>query len=99
MPRGNLETIFPRILSLDTIRFLLNKYVFSDNENLTPIRFDYKESFLLMRKHRIDLNFIYDHYPSEFIAHAEDFVSQVANEDYLNLFLSTLKYFVDFDIT
>eukprot|EP01132_Coremiostelium_polycephalum_P004274 gene4274-5347_t len=78
MPRGNLETISPRSLTLSTIRELLNEY-------------KYGTAFSLMRRNRIDMNFIYDHNPIDFIKHIEEFVDQVSNIDYLNLFISSLR--------
>ena len=50
MPRGNLETVFPRALVLSSVR-----------RNLDSLRF--REAFLDMRKHRINLNLMYDHNP------------------------------------
>lgn len=50
MPRGNLETIFPRVLVLSSVR-----------RHLDQLR--YGDAFKIMRKHRINLNLIYDHDP------------------------------------
>lgn len=44
-----------------------------------------------MRKHRIDLNLIYDHNPSEFLSHLQEFVTQVNSVEHFNLFLSNLR--------
>lgn len=43
------------------------------------------------RRHRIDLNILYDHEPKSFLSNVELFVNQVENVDYLNLFLSSLR--------
>ncbi|SCZ89323.1 BZ3500_MvSof-1268-A1-R1_Chr1-1g01107 [Microbotryum saponariae] len=83
MPRGNLETICPRPLVLRIVRQELD-------------RGHYRTAFLTCRRHRIDLNILYDHNPTTFRAHLPDFVSQVKEVDYLNLFLSGLK---DEDVT
>ncbi|GAA5870104.1 hypothetical protein JCM1840_003583 [Sporobolomyces johnsonii] len=83
MPRGNLETICPRPLVLRVVRDFL------DNRR-------YRSAFLLSRRHRIDLNLLYDHDPSAFEAHLAEFVDQVKDVDHLNLFLSGLK---DEDVT
>lgn len=56
----------------------------------------FRSAFLLCRKHRIDLNLLYDHNPSFFTAHLSEFVDQVKDVDHLNLFLSGLK---DEDVT
>ncbi len=50
MPRGNLETIYPRALVLSSVRRALD-------------RVDYKSAFVAMRKHRINLNLLHDHHP------------------------------------
>ena len=50
MPRGNLETICPRALVLSSVRGSLDQLKF-------------REAFITMRKHRINLNLIYDHNP------------------------------------
>jgi elongator complex protein 1 len=44
-----------------------------------------------MRKHRIDLNFLYDHNPQQFMESIELFVKQINSVDNLNLFMSSLK--------
>lgn len=52
----------------------------------------YREAFLTCRKHRIDLNILYDHDPAAFMQHLTSFVEQIDAVDYINLFLSGLKY-------
>ncbi|KAN0047501.1 hypothetical protein ACTA71_001883 [Dictyostelium dimigraforme] len=78
MPRGNLEAISPRSLTLATIREMINNH-------------QYLSAFLTMRRNRIDMNFLYDHNPTDFIRHIEDFVDQIQQIDYLNLFISSLR--------
>ncbi|CAH1762567.1 10141_t:CDS:10, partial [Entrophospora sp. SA101] len=78
MPRGNLETIHPRALVLSSVKEFLN-------------RFDYLSAFIACRKHRIDLNILYDHAPNLFLKNVQSFVTQIANVDFLNLFLSNLR--------
>ncbi|KAF9422466.1 hypothetical protein HW555_001864 [Spodoptera exigua] len=78
MPRGNLETIQPRPLSLKIIGEFLD-------------RLQYHEAFDLMRKQRINLNLIYDHDPEKFVKHIEVFLDSVKNISWLNLFLSDLE--------
>lgn len=56
----------------------------------------YRAAFLGCRRHRIDLNILYDHNPVAFKSHLSDFITQVKEVDYLNLFLSGLK---DDDVT
>jgi len=56
----------------------------------------YRAAFLACRRHRIDLNILFDHDPSSFQANLADFVAQVKEVDHLNLFLSGLK---DEDVT
>ena len=77
MPRGNLETIMPRIIVLDEIKKdILNK--------------KYENAFLLCRKNKINLNLIYDIEPKSFIDNLSLFIQEVKKEDYLNLFLNSL---------
>ncbi|KAJ8714548.1 hypothetical protein PYW07_002773 [Mythimna separata] len=78
LPRGNLETIQPRPLSLKII-----------GEYLDGLQ--YQEAFDLMRKQRINLNLIYDHDPEKFINNIEVFLESVQNISWLNLFLSELQ--------
>ncbi|KAK3728978.1 hypothetical protein QZH41_008724, partial [Actinostola sp. cb2023] len=78
MPRGNLETIHPRALVLSYLQKAL------DN-------FQYKVAFATMRRHRINLNLIYDHSPKLFTDNVETFVRHVESVNFLNLFLSDLN--------
>ncbi|KAF6767348.1 IKI3 [Kalmanozyma brasiliensis GHG001] len=83
MPRGNLETIYPRPLVLEVVR-----------RNIHARRFG--AAFRICRTHRMDVNILCDHNPSSFMANVASFVEQVADVDYLNLFLSGLR---DEDVT
>ncbi|KAJ1921502.1 putative elongator complex protein 1 [Mycoemilia scoparia] len=83
MPRGNLETIRPRALTLSMVRQWVDQG-------------DYHSAFLACRSNRIDMNILYDHNPEQFIEKVGDFIEQVKNVDYLNLFVSDLK---DEDVT
>ena len=77
LPRGNLETIMPRLIVLDEIKKdVLNK--------------KYETSFLLCRKNKINLNLIYDIDPKLFMDNLSLFIKEVKKEDYLNLFLNSL---------
>ncbi len=83
MPRGNLETIYPRPLVLEVVR-----------RNIDAKR--YGAAFRICRTHRLDVNILYDHNPDGFMSNVATFVQQVADVDYLNLFLSGLR---DEDVT
>ncbi|KAF8925154.1 hypothetical protein BGZ58_001096 [Dissophora ornata] len=78
MPRGNLETVAPRAMVLSVTRDALDKC-------------DFRTAFVTCRKHRIDLNILYDHNPKVFMENMTEFVKQVKDVDYLNLFLSFLR--------
>lgn len=78
LPRGNLETIQPRVLSLVIIGELLDAH-------------HYGKAFDLLRKQRINLNLLVDHNPSEFLAHISEFILDINNIQWLNLFLSDLQ--------
>lgn len=76
-PRGNLETINPRIMILLGVR----KDIKSKN---------YKNAFITCRTHRIDLDILHDYDPELFMNNVELFVKQIDRVDYLDLFVSCL---------
>lgn len=78
MPRGNLEAIQPRPLSLKVIGEYLDEQ-------------KYHEAFDLMRKQRINLNLIYDHNPKKFLDSIDVFLESINNNSWLSLFLSDLE--------
>ncbi|KAI1007143.1 Elongator complex protein 1 [Podosphaera aphanis] len=78
MPRGNLETIYPRAMVLAGIRRLIEEK-------------NYKKAFAHCRMQRVDMNLLYDHAPQQFLANIELFVHQVKKTTYLDLFLSSLR--------
>lgn len=82
-PRGNLETINPRIMVLSGVRKFIQKK-------------DYKQAFLTCRVHRIDLDLLYDYDPQLFLDNLESFIAQLDRVDYLDLFVSGLH---DEDVT
>jgi hypothetical protein len=68
IPRGNLETIVPRVFTLSSVRMLLDR--------CPP---QWGEAVELMRQHRVDMNLFYDHRPASFArAWLTDGVPQVA---------------------
>jgi elongator complex protein 1 len=78
MPRGNLETIYPRALVLAGVRRNIEKL-------------DYKSAFLACRQHRVDMNIIYDHMPTQFLEHVPEIIKQLGKAEYIDLFVSQLK--------
>ncbi|KAI9801398.1 MAG: hypothetical protein M1825_003377 [Sarcosagium campestre] len=78
MPRGNLETIFPRALVVAGIR----KSIMAK---------EYKAAFVACRNHRVDMNILYDHAPKQFMASIDLFLSQVKKVEHVDLFLSQLR--------
>lgn len=78
MPRGNLETIFPRVLVLAGIRRSIEAK-------------DYLPAFLACRNHRVDLNILHDHAAAEFLGSVELFIDQLKKIEYIDLFLSQLR--------
>jgi len=79
MPRGNLETVYPRALVLAGIRDSIQAK-------------KYKKAFIACRNHRVDMNILHDYNAEAFIADAELFVDQVGKSEYIDLFLSQLRY-------
>lgn len=77
-PRGNLETFYPRIMTLTHVR-----------EDIKRKRYDL--AFSTCRVHRIDLNLLYDYQPQQFIDSVELFIRQMKTTDYIDLFLSGLQ--------
>lgn len=77
MPRGNLETIYPRALVLAGIRSCISKQ-------------DYKKAFSICRARRVDLNILYDYAPTQLMDNVDLFLNQVRKVEYVDLFLSSL---------
>ncbi|KAK9466881.1 IKI3 family-domain-containing protein [Lipomyces arxii] len=77
MPRGNLETIYPRLLVLEGVRRNIEKR-------------DYLEAFKACRIHRVNLDILYDYDPQLFMDNVEMFVKALGKVDYLDLFMSGL---------
>lgn len=82
-PRGNLETIYPRIMVLAEVR----KNILLKN---------YREAFLKCRTHRINLDLLYDYAPDLFMENLQHFIDEINDVDYLNLFVSCL---IEDDVT
>ncbi|KAM0325355.1 hypothetical protein ACHAQA_007340 [Verticillium albo-atrum] len=78
MPRGNLETIFPRAMVVAGIRKLV------DEKN-------YARAFSYCRTQRVDMNILYDHQPEQFLANVGLFLDQLQDVTYIDLFLSSLR--------
>ncbi|KAI0453178.1 IKI3 family-domain-containing protein [Xylaria acuta] len=83
MPRGNLETIFPRAMVIAGIRKLIEAL-------------DYERAFAFCRTQRVDMNILYDHKPDQFLASVGVFLEQVGDVANIDLFLSSLR---DEDVT
>ncbi|WXC61328.1 hypothetical protein SNK03_007204 [Fusarium graminearum] len=78
MPRGNLETVFPRALVVAGIRNLI------DEKN-------YARAFSYCRTQRVDMNILYDHQPEQFLANVGLFLDQIPDVAHIDLFLSSLR--------
>ncbi len=64
MSRGNLETFYPRLLVLDSVlESVMNR--------------NYLEAFELVRKNKVNPNFLYDIDPEGFLTNIEKFVKQI----------------------
>ncbi|KAG7796246.1 hypothetical protein KL929_003437 [Ogataea haglerorum] len=76
-PRGNLETIHPRIMILTEVRqFIRNRR--------------YAEAFVACRTHRIALDILHDYDSELFFNNVEHFIKEIKRPDYIELFMSTL---------
>ncbi|XP_077256116.1 elongator complex protein 1 isoform X1 [Temnothorax americanus] len=81
LPRGNLECIQPRALSVHILKCYLNNC-------------DYLTALAIMTKQRINLNLLYDHDPQLFMDNVKKFVEDLVQHkklNWLNLFLSELQ--------
>ncbi len=79
MPRGNLETINPRPLVMEIVKQDVDKA-------------DCAKAFAACRRYRIDLNAFVEHDKETLMGRLAEFVEQVENVDYINLFLTTFGY-------
>ena len=77
MPRGNIEVIHPRSLSI----VLLADHLDSGN---------FKEAFMLARTQRINLNLLVDHNMNRFLASISQLVEQISRPDYLSIFIADI---------
>ncbi|KAG6022003.1 hypothetical protein E4U41_002338 [Claviceps citrina] len=78
MPRGNVETIFPRAMVVAGIRGLIEEK-------------DYARAFHCCRTQRVDMNMLYDHQPAQFLANVGLFLDQLKDVAHIDLFLSSLR--------
>jgi elongator complex protein 1 len=78
MPRGNLETVYPRALVLAAIRRSIE-----DDQ--------YGEAFLACRNQRVDMNILHDHNPGRFLANVEKIVEQINRVEHIDLLLSQFR--------
>ncbi|KAK5095668.1 putative elongator complex protein 1 [Lithohypha guttulata] len=83
MPRGNLETIYPRIMVLSGIR-----------EHIDSL--EYRKAFLACRNHQVDLNILYDYNPELWSCNLKKFVEQLKKPSRIDEFIQKLK---DEDVT
>ncbi|EXJ85200.1 hypothetical protein A1O3_05875 [Capronia epimyces CBS 606.96] len=79
MPRGNLETIYPRLLVLTGIRHHLKQQ-------------DYLTAFLACQTHQVDMNILYDYDPETLLANVPKFIDQLKKPSRVDEFLSKLKH-------
>ncbi|WZH48120.1 IKI3 family-domain-containing protein [Fusarium acuminatum] len=78
MPRGNLETVFPRAMVIAGIRNLIDKK-------------NYARAFSYCRTQRVDMNILYDYQPEQFLANVGLFLDQIPDVAHIDLFLSSLR--------
>lgn len=77
-PRGNLETVYPRLLVLSGIRIAITNK-------------SWAEAWRKAKVHRIDTNIMCDHSPELFLSNLKPFISELRSSTELDLFLSGLK--------
>ncbi|KAF2262254.1 elongator complex protein 1 [Lojkania enalia] len=78
MPRGNLETIYPRALVIAATR-----------RSIEAER--YGEAFMTCRNHRVDMNILHDHDPERFMENIPTILKQIKRAEHIDLLLSQLR--------
>lgn len=78
MPRGNLETIYPRIMVLSGIRSHIHNR-------------EYKKAFLACQIHQVDLNILYDYDAKLFLTNVPLFIDQLKKPSRVDEFIQKLK--------
>ncbi|PHH81433.1 hypothetical protein CDD83_3580 [Cordyceps sp. RAO-2017] len=78
MPRGNVETIFPRAMVVAGVRDLIGQG-------------NYGRAFSYCRTQRVDMNILCDHKPEQFLASIGSFLNQLKEVAHIDLFLSSLR--------
>lgn len=53
---------------------------------------DYSKAFSACRRHRVDLNVFVEHNKDAFMSRLPQFLEQVNDVDYINLFLTSIGY-------
>lgn len=76
LPRGNLETVYAKILVLRNFKHLMLETK------------KYKEAYELLRKHKLEMNLMFDINPKYFLDNSEAIIKSLEKNDYINLFLS-----------
>ncbi|KAL9617176.1 MAG: hypothetical protein Q9160_008030 [Pyrenula sp. 1 TL-2023] len=78
MPRGNLETVYPRALVLAGIRKHIDER-------------DYRKAYVACRNHQVDMNILHDYRADQFMSSVALFVEQLRKGERIDDFLSKLK--------
>eukprot|EP00041_Stephanoeca_diplocostata_P031828 m.1002163 g.1002163 ORF g.1002163 m.1002163 type:complete len:1524 (+) comp24034_c0_seq14:173-4744(+) len=78
MPRGNLEIVSPRPTLYIALEACIQQHA-------------YRKAFLLARKHRLNMNLLYDYNPADFEARIDEFLDALDSSSFINLFLSELQ--------
>ena len=78
MPRGNIETVYPRILVLSGIRKSVREL-------------EYRAAFVACQNHQVDLNILYDYDTELWTSNAERFIDQLKKPSRVDEFVQKLK--------
>lgn len=87
LPRGNLETIYSKILVLKNFKYLMLEAK------------KYKNAFELLRQHKLEMNLMFDLNPKFFLQNTQEIIKSVEKNDYINLFLSGISNEVSDNLT
>ncbi|KAM3137739.1 hypothetical protein pb186bvf_010159 [Paramecium bursaria] len=83
-PRGNFETIAPRVMVLYLAKDLFNQK-------------KYKLCYEMLRRHKLDMNLLFDLNPTQFLQDT-DLIVQELNQSFLQIFIQAINNLVSFEL-
>ena len=78
LPRGNLETIYPKIITQYSVKLLIEAN-------------NYLKAFEIIRSHKLDMNLLFDLDPAQFMVKTGAILSSIGKADHVSLVVAGLK--------